>query len=116
MAAPRASPILTTGAGSICNPAGVAVDGAGNLYVADTVNNRVLEYSNPFAACANTFPCVGGPAGRIHGVEPLPRLTQELLDALGQEGEHLGRFAWRPGGRLLEPLLRGADRLGRLEH
>jgi len=26
---------------------GVAVDGAGNLYVADSVNNRVLEYDSP---------------------------------------------------------------------
>ena len=51
-----------TSAGSLCFPEGVAVDGSGNLYVADTDNSRVLEYANPFSACNNTFPCVGGPA------------------------------------------------------
>ena len=44
---------------SLCQPAGVAVDGAGNLYVADAGNNRVLEYTNPFAACGSTLPMRG---------------------------------------------------------
>ena len=35
---------------SLCAPRGVAVDSAGNLYVADTTNNRVLEYNTPFAS------------------------------------------------------------------
>ena len=56
-----------TGASSLCGPSGVAVDGAGNLYVADEINSRVLEYANPFAACSNTFPCVGGPATKVFG-------------------------------------------------
>jgi Ca2+-binding RTX toxin-like protein len=34
-------------ASSLCNPTGVAVDGAGNLYVADQLNHRVLEYDGP---------------------------------------------------------------------
>ena len=33
---------------TLCSPAGIAVDGTGNLYVADSVNNRVLEYDSPF--------------------------------------------------------------------
>jgi len=33
----------------LCNPYGVAVDAVGNLYVADTSNNRVLKYNTPFA-------------------------------------------------------------------
>ena len=44
------------GADSLCLPGGVAVDGNGNLYVADTSNNRVLEYNQPFAqAIASGF-------------------------------------------------------------
>jgi sugar lactone lactonase YvrE len=34
-------------ANSLCNPAAVALDGGGNLYVADADNNRVLEYNTP---------------------------------------------------------------------
>ncbi len=52
---------------SLCTPTGVAVDGSGNLYVADLGNGRVLEYTNPFLACSNTFPCVGGPAHLVFG-------------------------------------------------
>ena len=32
---------------SLCTPDGIAVDSAGNLYVADFSNNRVLEYNTP---------------------------------------------------------------------
>ncbi len=51
----------TVTANSMCGPVGVAVDESGNLYVADQENNRVLEYTNPFTACAGVFPCVGAP-------------------------------------------------------
>ena len=37
-----------TGADSLCGPEGIAVDGAGNLYVADTIDSRVLEFARPF--------------------------------------------------------------------
>src|SRR5206468_9593666 len=37
-------------ANSLCSPRGVALDGAGNLYVADTDNRRVLEYDTPFTS------------------------------------------------------------------
>jgi hypothetical protein len=57
----------TVSASSLCSPAGLAVDGSGNLYVADTDNNRVLEYTNPFNACAGVFPCVGGPGALVLG-------------------------------------------------
>jgi hypothetical protein len=32
---------------TLCDPTGLALDAANNLYVSDTGNNRVLEYSNP---------------------------------------------------------------------
>ena len=56
-----------TSAASLCKPTGVAVDASGNLYVADGGNSRVLEYTNPFTACAGVFPCVGGPASLVFG-------------------------------------------------
>ncbi len=37
---------------SLCFPEGVAVDSAGNLYIADTGNNRVLEYHTPLTITA----------------------------------------------------------------
>jgi len=40
-------------------PAGVAIDGAGNLYVGDSGNNRVMVFSDPFAGYMGT-PIAGG--------------------------------------------------------
>jgi uncharacterized repeat protein (TIGR01451 family) len=36
-----------TSASSLCEPYGAALDAAGNLYVTDTSNSRVLEYNTP---------------------------------------------------------------------
>ncbi len=41
-------------AAALCNPAAVAVDHSGNLFVADTGNNRALEFINPFGAGQST--------------------------------------------------------------
>ncbi len=57
----------TASASTLCSPEGIAVDGSGNLYIADTDNQCVLEYANPFAACGNTFPNVGGAAKLVLG-------------------------------------------------
>ena len=40
--------------GSLCRPTRVAVDASGNLYVADSSNNRVLEFDNPLAPGSDT--------------------------------------------------------------
>src|SRR5262245_14026818 len=39
---------------TLCDPRGVAVDAAGNLYVADKRNSRVLEYGTPLTSDVNT--------------------------------------------------------------
>ncbi len=36
-------------AGSLCRPSGLAIDSAGNLWVADSGNGRVLRFPSPFA-------------------------------------------------------------------
>ncbi|HEY9159385.1 choice-of-anchor D domain-containing protein [Candidatus Binatus sp.] len=38
----------------LCQPIGVAVDGSHNVYVGDTLNNRVLVFADPFAALSST--------------------------------------------------------------
>ena len=54
-------------ASTLVLPQGIVVDGSGNLYVADSGNNRVLEYNTPFAACEGVFPCVGPAASKVAG-------------------------------------------------
>ncbi len=49
---PTAQTLCVSGAGPV--QAGIAVDRQGNLFVADPLNSRVLEFSNPFAALAAT--------------------------------------------------------------
>ncbi len=41
------------GMGTLCGPAGVALDAQGHLYVADTVNNRALEFDSPLSGFAS---------------------------------------------------------------
>ncbi len=41
--------LLETAQGSLYNPSGMAFDSSGNLWVADTNNNRVLEFTAPFS-------------------------------------------------------------------
>ncbi|MGD0117621.1 MAG: choice-of-anchor D domain-containing protein [Candidatus Binatus sp.] len=47
-----AGDVAGLGADSLCGPARMAVDASGNLYVADSANNRVLEYNTPFNAAS----------------------------------------------------------------
>ncbi len=42
--------VAGVGADSLCGPKQIAVDGGGNLLVADAGNNRVLRYNTPFDA------------------------------------------------------------------
>ena len=54
----------TTSATSLCNPTGVAVDQSGNVWVGDTMNNRVLEYNETPAA---TTPAANATANTVFG-------------------------------------------------
>ena len=52
------------GADSLCDPLDLTVDSGGNLYVADAKDNRVLEYSTPFALGS---PAAGLSASQVWG-------------------------------------------------
>jgi sugar lactone lactonase YvrE len=52
---------------SVCGPSGLAVDGDGNLYVADSGNCRVLEFDDPFANDATADRVLGQADGSCNG-------------------------------------------------
>ena len=49
----------TTASSTLSNPMGVAVDAAGNVYIADTGNSRILKY-NPITGTANQLAITSG--------------------------------------------------------
>ena len=56
-----------TSATSLCFPGGVAVNGLGNVYVADANNNRVLEYDSPLTSDAVADRVIGQGGSFISG-------------------------------------------------
>ena len=52
-------------AGSLCNPSALAVDSSRNLFVADSSNNRVLEYFTPHTSADRVFGQLGNFATNI---------------------------------------------------
>ena len=65
-----ASDVSGIGPDSLCAPGGVAVDSAGDVFIADSTNGRVLMFNDPFASCA-AFPCVAQPASLVFGQGPV---------------------------------------------
>jgi hypothetical protein len=53
----------STTATGLCEPSGVALDAAGNLWVADSDNNRVVRYSPPFSSNMSATLELGQPSG-----------------------------------------------------
>ena len=45
--------VCSATADSLCGPSAVAVNAGGNVYIADTGNNRVLQFPSPVSAIAN---------------------------------------------------------------
>ena len=52
---------------TLCDPSAVAVDTAGNLFVADSGNNRVLQFNKPFTNASLTGMFAGQPASAVMG-------------------------------------------------
>jgi NHL repeat-containing protein len=50
-------------ASSLCGPKGLTFDSAGDLWIADTINDRVLEFVPPFSTGMSASLEVGHPAG-----------------------------------------------------
>ena len=57
---------------SFCRPGRLAVDPAGNLYVADAFNDRVLEFDSPFTTDRVADRVFGRPDFTSRGTEPHP--------------------------------------------
>src|SRR5262245_842474 len=63
------------GAGTLCNPTGAATDPAGNLYVYDANNNRVVAYAEGNPPRTTT-------ASRVLGQHDLTHATENFVDAI----------------------------------
>ena len=67
---------------SLCYPGRVAVDGTGNLYIADTTTNRVLEYDHPLLT-DTIADRVFGQLGNFAGYYPYPPSPDSLYRPAG---------------------------------
>ena len=74
-------------ASTLCQPEKIAIDGAGNLYVSDQMNSRVLEFDDPAGSCG-TCDTV---ADRVFGQ---PSFTANSVNWNGPSATSM----WYPGG------------------
>jgi sugar lactone lactonase YvrE len=80
---------------TLCNPAAVALDGAGNIYIADAANNRVLEY----AKAGNPPVAADAIANRSYGQGAVADFSDTLCaDGVGQDPPPSNHGMCNPGG------------------
>ena len=92
-------------AATLCDPQGVAIDPSGILYVADTLNNRVLEFDNPLTSQSATR--VFGQGGAFNAIKcnaGAMTSASVLCAPLGVAADAVGRLMVADTGnnRLLE--------------
>ena len=84
---------------SLCNPAAVALDGAGNIYIADAGNNRVLE----FAKAGNPPVASDALANRSYGQGAVSDFSDtQCADGVGQDPPPSNHGMCNPGGVALD--------------
>ena len=87
------------GATTLCNPLAVVLDGAGNVYVADAANNRVLE----FAKAGNPPVASDALANRSYGQGAVSDFSDTLCaDGVGQDPPPSSHGMCNPGGVALD--------------
>jgi sugar lactone lactonase YvrE len=85
-----------TSAKSLNYPTGVAVDSKGDLYIADTLNSRVLEYDSPFTTDVTADRVFGQSGSFTHGGCNLGTTSKPTAATLCDPS----RLATDPAGRL----------------
>ncbi len=70
------------GQGEFNSPANIAEDSAGNIYVADTLNNRFLQFKPPFANGMSASLVIGAPGLRATALLTPPRSSLGALTPL----------------------------------
>jgi sugar lactone lactonase YvrE len=95
------SPNEFPSAGTLCGPRGIAFDPSGNVWVADTYDYRVLEFTYPFtAATVSTADCLAGQYCASTVIGQPDFTTQALLGASQTSVGQPEDLAFDPSGNL----------------